>query len=108
MKYIVIVIMTSLLVGCAGMIKSGGIFEAQKALDEKSYATALEYTETAESFGHLTGEQTAKLHYIRAQAYDGLGQVEKATFGYAYIVEQHPDSAYAIPSKSRLEAINSN
>ena len=41
--------MATLLTGCGNLVKSGAIFEAQNALNEKAYAEALENTEIAES-----------------------------------------------------------
>ena len=107
MKNILVLIVGTLLIGCGGLIKSGGIFEAQNALDKNDFSSALEHTGIAESFGNLSSQQTAKLHYIRAQALEGLGQLDKAKFNYDYVVAQHPNSAYANPSRSRLKAINS-
>ena len=88
--------------GCGNLVKNGAIVEAQNALNSGNYAEALENTNIAESFGELSESDTAKLHYLRAQSFEGLGRKDKAVSIYQYVVEQHGKSAYAGPSQQRL------
>ena len=106
MKLFLTLSMTTLLMGCGNLVKSGAIFEAQNALNDKAYAEALENTEIAESFGDLSASDTAKLQYLRAQSLEGLGRHEEAVLSYQYVLDQHGSSAYAGPAERRLEALS--
>lgn len=105
MKTILMLSITVLLMGCGNLVKNGAIVEAQNALNSSHYAEALENTDIAESFGELSDSDTAKLHYLRAQSFEGLGRKDEAVFSYQYVVEQHGNSAYAGPSQQRLLAL---
>ena len=105
MKILTTLTLTALLMGCANMVKSGAILEAQDALNNNEYAEALENTEIAESFGDLSEADTAKLHFLRAQSLEGLTRLEEAVLSYQYVVEQHGDSAYAGLSQQRLDVL---
>ena len=104
MKLILTLSMAALLLGCGNLVKSGAIVEAQNAIDKNNYAEALENTEIAESFGETSAEDTAKIHYLRALSLQGLGRQQEALTSFRYVVEQHRSSAYAAPSRQKLEA----
>lgn len=97
-----------LLLGCGNMVKSGAIVEAQSALNKNNYNEALENIDIAETFGDPSEAINAKLHYLRAQALEGLGRLGEAVHSYRYVVEQHSSSAYAGPSQQRLDALSSS
>ncbi|MCG6202184.1 tetratricopeptide repeat protein [Psychromonas antarctica] len=105
MKIILMLAMSFLLISCTNMLQSGAIFEAQNSLNVNSYTEALDNINIAESFGDLSQENTAKLHYLRGQALEGLGRNEEAVHSYLYVVEQHSSSAYARRSKQRLDVL---
>ncbi|MFK7857620.1 MAG: tol-pal system YbgF family protein [Granulosicoccus sp.] len=94
------------LAACGNLVKNGGIVEAQNALENSRYQEALEYTEIAESSGNLTPENKAKLHYLRAQAQEGLGRYTDALNNYRYVANQHSDSAYAQPSRRKIRELS--
>ncbi len=78
MKTLMILVTSTLLLGCSNMIVSGAIVEAQNALNDRDFSKALETTEIAESFGELPPAETAKLHYLRGRSLAGLGREEEA------------------------------
>jgi len=92
---------------CGNMLKSGGMVEAQKALDRNAYSEALEYTHIAESFGRKSSEDRARIHYMRAVAQEGLGMHQQAINNYIYVVEKHGYSAYAAPAQQRIDQLSS-
>lgn len=108
LKTVLILAVSALLTGCGNMIKNGAMVEAQQALNSAAYADALESTDIAESFGDLSEEEMAKLHYLRAQALTGLGRQEEATATYQFIVDQHASSAYAELSRQKLDSDSPN
>ena len=108
MRTVLMLFVSFLLLGCGNMVKSGAIVEAQRALNKKNYNEALENTDIAETFGDPSGEINAKLHYLRAQALEGLGRLGEAVHSYRYVVEQYSSSAYAGPSQQRLNALSSS
>ncbi len=106
MKPVLIIAVTTLLVGCGNLIKNGALVETQDALNKGHYAEALENAEIAESFGELSEADTARLHYMRAQSLEGLDRPQEAILGYRYVVNEHAKSAYAGAARQRLEALN--
>lgn len=108
MKFVLILTIASVLTGCGGLIKRGAMVEAQDALNEADYAEALESTDIAEAFGELSEAETAKLHYLRGQALQGLSRYEEAKTNYQYVVDQHPKSAYARASQQKMNTLNTN
>ena len=106
MKAVLMVAVTTLLVGCGNLLKNGALVETQDALNKGHYAEALENAAIAESFGELSEAETAKLHYMRAQSLDGLGRHQEAILVYRHVVNEHDKSAYAGAARQRLEALN--
>lgn len=102
MKTLILLSLSALLMSCGNLIKNGAMVDAQDALDGNKYAKALEYTDIAESFGDLSESEIAKLHYLKAQSLEGLGQHEDAVLSYRYVVAQHGSSAYAGLAQRRL------
>jgi len=102
MKAGLILIVSFLLVGCGNLVKNGSMVEAQKALNSREYAEALENIDIAESFGELSSDEAAKLHYLRAQALEGLGRLGEAKASYRYVAERHGNSAYAEQALQKL------
>jgi hypothetical protein len=105
LKTLMILAISTVLLGCSNMIKSGAIVEAQYAINDGDYSKALETSVIAESFGKLSPADTAKLHYLRGRSLEGLGRKEEAVHSYQYVVEQHKNSAYAGLSQQRLDVL---
>ena len=108
MKHIVIFYLLVALTACGGVIKKGGMVEANNALDRGNFEEAIEYAEIVESFGDLSSEEKAKLHYLRALAQEGLSRLAEAMDNYQYVVGRHSDSAYAALSQRRLNFLSTN
>lgn len=105
MKVLLVIIVSTLITSCSGLINSGAIVEAQNALNHQSYEETLDYIEIAESFGNLSEENAAKLHYLRTQALEKLERYEEAAYFLRHIIVQHADSAYAISSQQKLDEL---
>ena len=105
---IMLLSMVTLLMACSNVVKRGAIVEAQDALNKNNFSEVLEYTDIAESFGDPLEANVAKLHYLRAQALEGLGRMDEASHGYRYVTEQYARSVYAGPSQQRLDALSTD
>lgn len=106
MKPVLIIAVTTLLVGCGNLIKSGALVEAQNSLNGKNHSDALESTAIAEFFGELSEEDTARLHFIRAESFEGLGRLQDAIPRYQYVIDHHGSSAYSGAARQRLEILS--
>lgn len=105
MKAVLVLSVSTLLLGCGSVITGGAMVEAQHALSNKNYSEALENIDIAESFGNLSEANTAKLHYFRAQSLEGLGRLDEAAMGYRHVMAQHVHSLYAGLSQQRLDVL---
>ena len=105
MKTVIIIATSALLAGCGNLVKSGAIVEAQNAVNVGDYVAALESTEIAEAFGKHSASDIAKLYYLRGQSLEGLGRIDDATLSYQHVVQQYENSAYAVMSQRRLDAL---
>lgn len=107
MKIVLMLSMIFLLSGCSNIVKRGAIVEAQNSLNSNNYKGAIEYIDIAESWGDpLSSAKAAKLHYLRAQALEGMGRRQEAISMYSYVIQQYSSSAYARPSRQRLNALS--
>lgn len=88
-------------VACTGTMHVASVSEAFKKYEKQDYKATLKLVAQAESTGKMTEAQEAQLIYLKALAYEGLGEVELANSLFAYIAEQHPGSQYAYLLESR-------
>ena len=91
-------------IGCTSTMQVASVSEAFKKYDQQEYAATLKLINQAESAGELSDEQAARLTYLKALAYEGLGDTSMANTLFVYLSEQHPDSQYAYLSALRLSA----
>lgn len=89
------------MVACANTMHVASVSEAFKQYETQDYAATLKLIAQAESTGQMSEEQEVQLIYLKALAYDGLGENHVANRLYAYISEQHPSSQYAYLLKNR-------
>lgn len=101
-RLITVGVLISSTIACGQLIKNGSLVEAQEALLENDYEGVLEYTNIAESFGSPSDAERAKLHYLRAQAYEKLNQTRDAQTHYRIVMEHYSTSVYAPAAKGRL------
>jgi len=104
MKIVLMLAAIAQLTGCGNLLKSGALVDAESALRDSRYETALESTEIAESFGQLSITDTARLYYLRAQALEGLNRRHEASITFQYVIDNFNNSVYATLSKQRVDA----
>ena len=90
------------LAACAGTMHVASVSEAFKKYEQNDYEATLRLVDQAESTGKMTDEQQAQLIYLKALAYEGLGESELALSLFTHIAEQHPTSQYAYLSRTQL------
>ena len=106
MKLITTFILTVVLAGCGNLIKSGAIIDAQKALADGRYKTALKKTEDATQFGLSTRDQKAEINYLQGQALEGLGRRDEAIARYQFVAEQLADTPHGYLANTKLHLFN--
>jgi len=106
LKLITTFILTVVLAGCGNLIKSGAIIDAQKALADGRYKTALKKTEDATQFGLSTRDQKAEINYLQGQALEGLGRRDEAIARYQFVAEQLADTPHGYLANTKLHLFN--
>lgn len=94
MRKIMLVSVMVWLAGCASLIQTGSMSDAYKKLGEGDYAQTLRLLDQAETVKRTDVSTLAKIAYLKAQAYQGLGDDKKATSLYLYLMEQHSNSQW--------------
>lgn len=103
MRSVSIMSVAVLLTGCAGLVHTGSITEAYKKLDDGNYTETLRLVNQAEAVRNTDADTLAETAYLRAKAYQGLGDNEKAMSLYQYLVEQHPSSQWGYLASTMLD-----
>ena len=103
LRHISVLAVVVLIAGCAGTIQFASISEAYKHYDEGDYEEALVLIQRAENASEMTPGQKAEFAFLKAQAYEGLGQADDAAILYTYIRDQHPSSEYGYRARRKLE-----
>lgn len=103
MKKIILIVAASLVIGCASQVQKGSIQLAYSNFEARDYDDTLMYISQAENAQHTTPELKAELTYLKAQAYEKMGEYEKANGLYLYLSEQHKESQYGYLAAKRLE-----
>ena len=104
MKQILIIGLVVLLAGCASTIQTASISKAYKNYEAQDYEEVLELISLAENAKETPAEMKAELTYLKAQTYEELGRLKKATTLYEYLKEQHASSQYGYLAIKKLEA----
>lgn len=99
-----LIIASLLLAGCAGTIQTASITEAYKKYNQQNYQATLEKLYLAENAKDMPAPQRAELAYLKAQAYEGLGEIERALTLYQYLAEQHADTQYGYHAARHLRS----
>ena len=81
------------------------MIEAHKRYEEGQYDKALTLISQAESAGAMNEERIAKITFLKAQAYEGLGDGGRASLLYHYVQDQHPTSQYGYLARLKLESL---
>ena len=102
MKKAVLLSMVLSLTGCATVLRTGSISEAYKNYEAQKYEDTLRLIRQANSVEATGPETRAELTYLKAQTYEKMGQIEKATTLYEYLKEQRADSQYGYLAKQKL------
>ena len=79
---------------CANLMQTASVSQAYKHYELQRYERTLELITRAENTGETTAETKAELTYLKARAYEGLGQSDIAIALYRYLAEQHASSQY--------------
>lgn len=103
MKKVYLVLLVSLIFGCASQVQRGAIRLAYSNFNDRDYEDTLKYISQAENVQHTTPELKAELTYLKAQTYEKMGEYEKAESLYKYLSEQHKESQYGYLAAKRLE-----
>lgn len=103
-KTIAILALSLSAVACTGTMHMASVSEAFKKYEKQDYEATLKLVAQAESTGKMSEAQEAQLIYLKALAYDGLGDTGTANTLFAYVAEQHPQSHYAYLAAGRLSA----
>lgn len=91
------------LAGCTGLVQTGSMSEAYKKLDDGNYIQTLRLLNQAETVKNTDADTLAEIAYLRAQAYQGLGDSAKAASLYRYLMEQHPNSQWGYLASTLLK-----
>lgn len=89
-------------VACTGTIHVASVAEAYKHYEKSEYDKTVELISMAESTGKMTDSQKVQLIYLKALAYEKLGEDDVASSLFAYITQQHAGSQYAYLAQARL------
>lgn len=103
-KTLAVLAFTLTTVACAGTMRMASVNEAFKKYEKQDYTATLKLIAQAESTGEMTVEQQVQLIYLKALAYEGLGDEALAASLFSHIAEQHPDSQYAYLALARQAA----
>lgn len=89
---------------CAGLIRTASVSEAYKHYEQQQYKHTLELITRAEHADDISAETRAELTYLKARAYEGLGQSDIAIALYRYLAEQHASSQYGYLAFEQLNS----
>ena len=103
-KALMLIAATLSLVACASLIQTASVSEAYKHYELQHYDRTLELITRAESSGETSAEMKAELTYLKARAYEGLGQADIAIALYRYLAEQHASSQYGYLAFEQLNS----
>ena len=92
------------LAGCAGLIQTASVSEAYKHYERQQYGRTLELIVRAENAVETGAETRAELIYLKARAYEGLGESDIAIALYRYLAEQHAGSQYGYLASEQLKS----
>ena len=99
---ILLLALTLFVTACASTIQSASISEAYKKYELQEFERTLELITRAENAKETSPEMKAELTYLKAQAYESLGQQKIANTLYEYLVAQHKDSQYGHLASKKL------
>ena len=92
--------------GCASTTPKDSIGLAYTNFQDGDYQNTLIHIAQVERGRKITDELKAELTYLKAQAYEGLGQRIKAEGLYEYLKEEHSNSQYGYLASKMLESNN--
>ncbi len=87
---------------CASLIQTASISEAYKHYQREQYDRTLELITQAENAEAMSDETKAELTYLKAMAYEGLGDGETANTLYEYLAQEHSNSQYGYMAIKKL------
>ena len=106
MSKLIIIILALFIAGCAGTSQKNAVGLAHSSFLEGDYQNTLKLIVEAEQEHKLTDELKAELVYLKAQAYDEMGERRKAEGLYEYLKAEHPNSQYGYLAGKMLESGN--
>lgn len=101
---IALLVATLSLVACASLIQTASISEAYKHYERQQYDRTLELISQAENAETMSIEAKAELTYLKAMAYEGLGEIETANTLYQFLAQEHSNSQYGYMAVKKLNA----
>jgi tetratricopeptide (TPR) repeat protein len=104
MKKMIIAGLVLVTFGCASTPQNSAMDLAYSSFANGDYKSTLMYVTKAEQERSLTAELQAEFAFLKAQAYEELGDRKKAEGLYDYLKERHPNSQYGFLAKRMLES----
>ena len=87
---------------CSSLIQTASISEAYKYYERQQYDRTLELISQAENAEAMSDETKAELTYLKAMAYEGLGDEKTANTLYEYLAQEHSNSQYGYMAIKKL------
>ena len=103
MKKLLISCSFILITGCANVLQTGSISDAYKRYEAEDYEKTLELITLARSINNTSPELIAELTFLKAKAYEKMGQLETAQTLFEYLKDQHINSQYGYLAAKSLE-----
>ena len=100
-----ILILAGTITACAGTLQTASISEAYKKYEKDDFKGTLELISRAENAREMFPDQKAEMAYLKALAYEELGEDDLAKALYLYIDEQHPGSQHAYLAREKLDRV---
>ncbi|EWH08122.1 hypothetical protein DS2_18930 [Catenovulum agarivorans DS-2] len=107
MRYLTVILATTL--SACTMVKQGAFIGANKHYAQQNYAEAIRAADSAlfKYDAEYSSAQKAKLYWIKAQAYDALGEASNAEQVYKFIAAQYPSTQEGLSAQQHF-AIDDN